>query len=203
LLSVPSGGQAPVDDAGPLSLGLRLDSSKTPRAQEIIVYGKGTWVIHMLREMLRDPAAKSPDAKFVQALRSVLDDHRFQPMTVEDLQRAMEKRITPAMDLEGNHKLNWFFEEWVRDTGIPHYSVEFQTRPHGQQFMVTGKLKQEHVPDYFTEAVPLYTAHSGAKPSYLGTVVTTGDQTSFHFVTAAKPGKIVIDPQETLLCKAE
>ncbi|HXW18596.1 MAG TPA: M1 family aminopeptidase, partial [Candidatus Acidoferrales bacterium] len=203
LLAVPPGGQASVDDAGPLSLGLRLDSSKTPRAYETIVYGKGTWVIHMLREMLRDPSAKMPDAKFEQALRSVLEDHRYQPMTTEDFQRGIEKRITPAMDLEGNHRLDWFFEEWVRETGIPHYSVEFQTRPRGQEFLITGKLKQDRVPEYFTESVPLYATHSGAKPTYLGTVTTTGPQTAFHFVAAARPGKIIIDPQSTILCKSE
>jgi hypothetical protein len=111
--------------------------------------------------------------------------------------------MTPAMDLEGNHRLDWFFEEWVRDTGIPHYSVEFSTRPHGQQFLVSGKLKQDDVPDYFTEAVPLYATRIGGKPTLLGTVITTSPQTSFHFTSAFKPGKIAIDPQNTILCKPE
>jgi aminopeptidase N len=203
LLSMASGAEETDEAAGPLTLGYRLNSSKTPRAYEEIVYGKGTWVIHMLRVMLREPSAKSPDAKFEQMLRSALDDHRFQPITTNDLQHATEKRMTPAMDLEGNHRLDWFFEEWVRDTGIPHYSVEFSTRPHGQQFLVSGKLKQDDVPDYFTEAVPLYATRIGGKPTLLGTVITTSPQTSFHFTSAFKPGKIAIDPQNTILCKPE
>ena len=203
LLTIASGTEETDEAAGPLTLGYRLNSSKTPRAYEEIIYGKGTWVIHMLRVMLREPNAKSPDAKFEQMLRSALDDHRFQPITTNDLQHAAEKRMTPAMDLEGNHRLDWFFEEWVRDTGIPHYSVEFSTRPHGQQFLVTGKLKQDDVPDYFTEAVPLYATRTGGKPTLLGTVITTSPQTSFHFTSAFKPGKIVIDPQNTILCKPE
>jgi hypothetical protein len=203
LLTIASGAEETDEAAGPLTLGYRLNSSKTPRAYEEIIYGKGTWVIHMLRVMLREPNAKSPDAKFEQMLRSALDDHRFQPITTNDLQHAAEKRMTPAMDLEGNHRLDWFFEEWVRDTGIPHYSVEFSTRPHGQQFLVTGKLKQDDVPDYFTEAVPLSATRTGGKPTLLGTVITTSPQTSFHFTSAFKPGKIVIDPQNTILCKPE
>jgi aminopeptidase N len=203
LLSMASGAEETDEAAGPLTLGYRLNSSKTPRAYEEIVYGKGTWVIHMLRVMLREPSAKSPDAKFEQMLRSALDDHRFQPITTNDLQHATEKRMTPAMDLEGNHRLDWFFEEWVRDTGIPHYSVEFSTRPHGQEFLVSGKLKQDDVPDYFTEAVPLYATRIGGKPTLLGTVITTSPQTSFHFTSAFKPGKIAIDPQNTILCKPE
>jgi hypothetical protein len=203
LLTIASGAEETDEAAGPLTLGYRLNSSKTPRAYEEIIYGKGTWVIHMLRVMLREPNAKSPDAKFEQMLRSALDDHRFQPITTNDLQRAAEKRMTPAMDLEGNHRLDWFFEEWVRDTGIPHYSVEFSTRPHGQEFLVSGKLKQDDVPDYFTEAVPIYATRTGGKPALLGTVITTSPQTSFHFTSAFKPGKIVIDPQNTILCKPE
>jgi hypothetical protein len=57
------------------------------------------------------------------------------------------------------------------------------------------------VPDYFTEAVPIYATRAGGKPSLLGTVITTSPQTSFHFKSAFKPGKIVIDPQNTILCK--
>jgi hypothetical protein len=203
LLAVAPGTQESTEEAGPLTLGYRLISSKTPDAYDRIVYGKGTWVIHMLREMLREPAAKSPDAKFEQMLRSVLDEHRFQTITVNDLQHAAEKRMTPAMDFEGSHRLDWFFEEWVRDTGIPYYSVEFQARTRGPEFLITGKLKQDRVPEYFTEGVPLYGTRTGAKPSYLGTVISTGPETSFHFKSAFKPAKIVIDPQNTILCKTE
>ncbi|MFZ0038547.1 MAG: M1 family aminopeptidase [Candidatus Acidiferrales bacterium] len=203
LLTTAPGAEETDEETGPLTLGYRLNSSKTPRAYEEIIYGKGTWVIHMLRVMLREPNAKSPDAKFVQMLRSALDDHRFQPITTNDLKHAAEKHMTPAMDLEGNHRLDWFFEEWVRDTGIPHYSVEFQARPRGQEFLITGKLKQDDVPEYFTEAVPLYATRTGSKPTLLGTVTTTSQQTSFHFTSAFKPGKIVIDPQNTILCKPE
>jgi hypothetical protein len=190
-----------VDDAGPLTLGYRLRSAKAPEAYERIVYGKGTWVIHMLREMLRDPAAKSPDARFEAMLRSVLVEHRYQAVNADDLQRAAEKQMTAAMDLEGNKKLDWFFDEWVRQTGIPRYSVEFQARARGQEFFVTGKLHQDNVPDYFITNVPVYGASSGGKPVLLGSVVATGPQTSFHFTSHFKPSKLIIDPQGTILCK--
>lgn len=44
----------PVKEAGPVSLGPRLNSSQFPSAYDDIVYGRGTWLIHMLREMFRD-----------------------------------------------------------------------------------------------------------------------------------------------------
>jgi len=198
--AVPNTGEI-VDDAGPLTLGYRLRSAKAPDAYERIIYGKGTWVIHMLREMLRDPAAKAPDARFEAMLRSVLADHRFQAVEAADLQRAAEKQMTPGTDLEGNKKLDWFFDEWVRQTGIPRYSAEFQARARGQEFAVSGKLKQENVPDYFIAPVPVYGVVAGGKPVLLGTVVATGPQTSFHFTSRFRPSKLVIDPQGTILCR--
>ena len=46
-------------EAGPVTLGVRLSSSHFPNGYEIITYGRGTWLIHMLRWMLRD-ASRTP-----------------------------------------------------------------------------------------------------------------------------------------------
>lgn len=203
LLTKAGSSDETVEDAGPLSAGYRLDSSKTPGAYNTIIYGKGAWVVHMLRMMLREPASKNPDARFEEFLHTVLDEHRFQALSNADLEAAVEKFMTPAMDLEGSHSMDWFFDEWVRGTGIPHYSVEFQARPRGNDFVVTGKLKQAEVPSLFTAPVPLYATRPGAKPVWLGTVVTTGPETRFHFVARTHPGKILIDPNLTLLCRSQ
>src|SRR5690349_23078069 len=44
--------------AGPVTLGQRLVSSHFPQGFEDIAYGRGTWLIHMLRQMLRDSERK-------------------------------------------------------------------------------------------------------------------------------------------------
>jgi aminopeptidase N len=41
-------------DAGPVTLGVRLNSSHFPRGYESISYERGTWLFHMLRCMFRD-----------------------------------------------------------------------------------------------------------------------------------------------------
>ncbi|MGH9744475.1 MAG: M1 family aminopeptidase [Candidatus Acidiferrales bacterium] len=191
-----------VESAGPLSFGWRLLSAKAPNAYEAITYGKGTWVIHMLREMMQDPGARDPDARFRELLKSILEEHRFAALSTADFQTAIEKRMTPAMDLEGTHSMGWFFDEWVRGTGIPRYAVEFQTKPHEGGFLVTGKLLQSGVDDVFTASIPLYSARAGGKMERLGTVVTNGTETRFRFVTKTRPVKILIDPRNTVLCVA-
>jgi hypothetical protein len=192
-----------VGDAGPLTFGFRLTSSRAPNAYETVTYGKGTWVMHMLREMMRNRGASDPDGRFRELLRAILADYRFRALSTADFQRAVEQRMTPAMDLESTHSMDWFFSQWVRGTGIPHYSVEFQVKPHGQEFLVTGKLLQTGVDDIFTAAVPLYGGKPGGKLERLGVVVTTGPETRFHFVARNRPPRIVVDPQLTILCRTD
>jgi hypothetical protein len=188
------------DAGGPLSLGWRLLSSKAPNAYETVTYGKGAWVIHMIREMLADPNTADPDTRFRELLKAILSEHRFAPLSTADFERAIEERMRPAMDLEGTHSMDWFFDQWVRSTGIPHYSVEFQVKPHDQAFLVTGKLIQSGVDEVFTAPVPLYAGKPGGKLERLGVVVTNGTETRFRFVTKFHPAKILIDPRNTVLC---
>jgi hypothetical protein len=188
-----------IEGVGPLVLGPRLSSLKVPDAYNTLIYGKGTWVMHMLREMLRDPSGKDQDARFRELLRSVLADHRFRPLSTADFQHAVEQHMTPAMDLEGTHRMDWFFDQWVRGTDLPRYTVKFEVKPHGNAFVVTGKLEQLGTEDTFTAAVPLYAVRVAGKPERLGVVATTGAETRFQFESRTRPTRIVIDPNLTLL----
>ena len=72
LLEKPSGASEPRDEIGALTLGLRLNSSKSSDGYEEVIYTKGAWIIHMLREMLRQPGARNPDARFVALLQTIV-----------------------------------------------------------------------------------------------------------------------------------
>ncbi len=200
LTSRVSGQESAVDDAGPLVHGLRLNSSRDPAAYEKIIYGKGSWVFHMLRMMMQDPASKNPDERFIGLLHGLLESHRYRALSTEDLQKAVERVMTPAMALEGGHSMDWFFEQFVRSTGVPAYELEYSVRPGPKGFVVRGKLIQKNVPDDFVLRVPIYGQAQGSKPALLGHVVTSGDETSFQFVSATLPKRLLIDPQMTLLC---
>ncbi len=192
-----------VDGVGPLSLGFRLRSSIDPKGYEEVTYPKSTWVFHMLREMLREPHAAEPDAKFAGLLRSLVEAYHDAPLSTEKLQRAVEHVMTPAMDVEGDHSMTWFFDEWVRSTGIPRYKVDFTVEPQGNHFIVKGTLHQTGVASRFVANVPLYASRVGTKPIYLGHVVTNGTETHFQFRAAFSPRHIAIDPELTLLCQPD
>jgi Peptidase family M1 domain len=189
-----------VEEAGPLTLGYRLGSSRTPNAYNTVIYGKGTWVMHMIHEMLRNSDADDPDARFRELLTSILTQYRFKPFSTEDFQRALEQQMTPSMDVEGNHSMNWFFSQWVKATGIPVYRVQFEAKPRGREFVVAGKLEQTEVDDVFTAPVPIYASRVGQKPQRLGVVITMGPETRFRFFSRFRPSHLAIDPHLTLLC---
>ena len=197
------GTEQPASDIGALDLGSRLTSSKSPEGFEEVIYPKGSWVIHMLREMLWQPGSKNPDARFIALLHTLASKYAYRALSTADLQREVEAAMTPNMDLEDSHSMDWFFEEWVRGTGVPRYHVEFTVHRNEKGYLIRGKLFQRGVPRSFIAPVPLY-ANAGAGHSpLLGVVTAAGPETSFHFTAGAAPHKIIIDPQMTLLCVTE
>jgi hypothetical protein len=186
-------------EIGALTLGSRLDSSRAPQGFDQLVYGKGAWIFHMIREMLREPKSKNSDARFIAFLEGLEKKYAYRALSTDDLQHELEAVMTPSMAIEGRRSMEWFFADWVRGTGIPHYKLEYSTKRSEKGFVVKGKLLETGVPDSFVAPVPLY-ASGGA---YLGRVIAGGPETSFHFVTERDPGKLIIDPQMTLLCITE
>ena len=203
LLSKPPGSDLAPADIGPLVMGTRLSSSKSPDAYDIVIYSKGAWVFHMLREMLREPNSRDPDARFIALLNTLAVKYAQKALSTEQLQKDIEAVMTPRMDLEGGRSMEWFFEQYVRGTGIPRYKVEFTSRRTENGFQVRGKLVQSGVPRSFIAPVPLYLGSGVGRSTLLGTVITSGDDTPFSFTTRSEPRKIQIDPRLTLLCVPE
>jgi hypothetical protein len=192
-------------DIGPVIAGRRLISSRSPDAYSVVVYAKGVWIMHMVREMLRQPAVngKDPDARFISLFHTLVSKYARKALTTADLQREVEAVMTPRMDLEGGRSMEWFFDEYVRGTGIPHYKVQFMSRNTEKGFQIRGKLIQDGVPRSFIAPVPIYATTTLGRMIFLGTVVATGEETSFTFTSAAQPHKLLIDPHMTLLCITE
>ncbi len=190
-------------DVGPLTMGSRLASSKSPEAYDVIIYSKGAWVFHMLREMLRQPNTANPDARFISLLRSLSAKYAQSALSTEQLQREVEAVMSSKMDLEGGRSMDWFFEQYVRGTGIPRYKVEFTSRRTEKGFQVRGTLHQSGVPRSFIAPVPLYVSAGVGKTVFLGTVVAVADETHFSFTSTVDPRKLIIDPHMTLLCVPE
>lgn len=163
------------NDAGPLWLGLLLNSYKNAGAYNAVVYRKGGYILHMLRAIMWNQAEK--DKPFVDMMQDFVATYMNGNATTENFQRIAEKHITRNMNLTGDGKLNWFFKEWVYGTAIPRYKLDYKLEDQANgKCLLTATLTQSDVPKDFAMLVPLYAEFDGMV-SRLGTITAIGDAT--------------------------
>ncbi|PYS30383.1 MAG: hypothetical protein DMF75_16065 [Acidobacteria bacterium] len=138
---------------GPVTQGFRLSSGKTYAAYQFLVYPKGAYILHMLRRMMFD-SRNGGDQRFMAMMQDFIKSHYNQDVSTEDLKRTVEKHRTKQMDLDGNGKMDWFFNEYVYGTEIPSYRFEYQLGSDGTT--LTGKVTQSGVSGTFKMLVPIY-----------------------------------------------
>jgi aminopeptidase N len=102
-----------VDEAGPIVLGTRLESSIEPKAWRAITYGKGSWIIHMLRGLMGDE-------RFFKMLAELRRKFEHREITTEAFRRFAAGFLPPKSE---DPNLEAFFDQWVYNTGIPSYKL--------------------------------------------------------------------------------
>ena len=185
------------NDAGPVWM--VFNSMHNEGARDMVVYRKGGYVLHMLRMMMWDP--RNGDAAFIQMMHDFVETYHNRTATTEDFQQIVEKHMTPGMNLGGNGRMDWFFDEWVYGTEIPSYSLDYTLTP-GQDGKTLLKLKvtQGDVGPNFKMPVGIYVDYDG-KPTRLGTVPVTGSSTSPEASVnlARKPARVVLNANYDVL----
>jgi hypothetical protein len=197
-----------VTDAGPVTLGIRLSSSQFPEGYPAISYGRGTWLIHMLRCMLRDAdrgktvrTKASSDEAFLRALRKVREQYENRPVTTSDLVNIFASELPGSLSYEGRKSLDWFYDGWVNGSSVPEFSlhdVKFSSKAGAA--VVTGTIRQEYAPESLVTSVPVF-AVIGGRNVYLARVFVEGPETQFHLTAPAGARKLIIDPEQTLLSR--
>jgi peptidase M1-like protein len=197
-------------DAGPVTLGVRLSSSHFPDGYEAISYGRGTWLFHMLREMMADAEAKSggktararraEDEPFLRSLRKVREKYEYKVMSARDLLRVFEEDLPPSLRYEGKKSLDWFFDSWVNGTALPRFESKSVTYTQKDDAtIVSGVLLQKDAPEDLVTSVPIYAVVTAKTPVLLGRVFADGPETTFRLTAPAGTRKIVVDPYQTVL----
>jgi hypothetical protein len=193
-------------DAGPVTLGLRLNSSHFPNGYEAISYGRGTWLFHMLRHMLlageseenqgRGAAAEEP---FIRGLRKLRDRYAEKEITTQELLAIFAEDLPKSLRYEDHKSLDWFYETWVEGTGIPRFNLQnVKYQPKTANVLVTGTVVQKDAPDGLITAVPVWGTVSG-RQVILGTVFVDAPETPFRLNAPAGTRKVVLDVEQTML----
>ena len=163
-------------DVGPVTMGFRLSSQKTGwDIYQNLVYPKGAYILHMIRMMMWSP--REGDSRFIATMHDFLSTYRLQAATTEDFKAMVEKHMSPEMDIEGNHRMDWFFNQYVYGTDLPTYHFEGQVTPNGDGSTMHLKLTQSGVSPSFRNLVPIYMELADGKIARLGFVTMIGSST--------------------------
>jgi hypothetical protein len=189
------------NDAGPIWLGLRLNTYKNPIAYSRLVYPKGGFILHMLRSMMWDK--KSGDKQFTDMMHDFVESNLNQNVSTERFKRAVEKHMTPAMDLDGNRRMDWFFEEWVYGTEVPSYKIEYSLTPEQDgKFLLSASVSQSGVSPSFKMPVPIFLDFDGTIMR-LGEATISGSSTTPEFKVhlPKKPKRVLINYYNDVLAQ--
>lgn len=169
-------GRIPVDE-GPVWIGQRLSSTLDPLGYQTVVYDKGGYILYMLREMMVDGRNRAnPDDRFMAMMHDFTKTYAGQAASTGDFKAEVEKYMTPVMDLDGNHTMDWFFNQFVYGVGVPTIQFDYTVAHQNGQSQVTLHMRQS--PPDWKEVLPV-TIHLAGKNHWLhGTVrVVKPDQT--------------------------
>jgi hypothetical protein len=189
-------------DVGPLWMGERLDSFKAADTNRRVTYGKGAFVLHMLRYLMQD--RKTGDQPFIEMMHDYLTTYSSKVASTEDFQRMAEKHMSPELNLDGDGHLNWFFQEWVYGTEIPSYRLDYTLADaDGGKALLTMKITQEGVSPSFKMRVPVYLDYEG-RPVKLGTVAMVGSSASNELKIALpkRPRRVLLNANNDVLAAA-
>ena len=190
------------NDAGPLWLGLRLNSPRSAQAYQGDTYSKGAYVLLMLRSLMYADhgPADNRDQAFIDMMHDFMESHHDSPASTESFKAIAEKHMTKQMDLQQNGRLDWFFNEWVYGTQVPRYSFKYELQPaDGGKVKVHAELKQSEVDDHFAMFVPVF-ADFGNGMVRLGQMGIIGNSTrTVDFILDRQPKKVALNSYKDIL----
>lgn len=189
-----------IESLGPIWMGRRIVSSETNNSSyQNLIYSKGAYVLQMLRMQLFDPGNRDPDHLFKEMMQDYCRTYDNKAASTEDFKAIVEKHMTPDMNLDGNHKMDWFFNQYVYGVGIPQYTLHYALTPMPDGKMeLKGKLTRSGVPDNWKDAVPLY-AHVGDKMFRIGFIGATQPDTPFNTILPVRVDKFTLNDMEDML----
>jgi hypothetical protein len=104
------------------------------------------------------------------------------------------------MDLRGNGRLDWFFNEWVYGTQVPRYHFEYQLSPaDGGKMKLHVTISQSEVDEHFAMLVPIF-ADFGNGMVRIGQVGIGGNATrNVDVLLPSQPKKVALNAYKEIL----
>ena len=176
------------ESAGPIVLGQRLQSSVQPGAWTTITYGKGSWILHMLRQRMGEE-------RFVAMLGGIMKRYDHRAITTEEFRQEAAAALPPKSD---DPKLEGFFAQWVYGTGIPALKLTYTLKGAAPAVKLTAKLTQTGVDEDFSAWTPVEIRFPRG-PAIVKWIASASDPVTFSMTLKQMPSKVVLDPRNAVL----
>jgi hypothetical protein len=190
-------------DAGPVTMGYRMSNSRTGfELTRRLIYPKGAYILHMIRMMMHDN--RTGDQRFKEMMQDFVKTYAGKSATTEEFKAMVEKHMTREMDMEGNQKMDWFFNEYVYGTQLPSYKLDssFDTGTDGD-VVLNIKVTQSNVKDDFHMLMPIYLELADGSMFFLGRARLTGNKSIEQKVPLkgikARPRRAVLNYYDDVL----
>jgi aminopeptidase N len=151
-----------------------------------LVYPKGGWVLHMLRNEL------GPDV-FRKCIKTYLERHQFGTVTTHDLIAVVEK--------VSDRSFARFFDQWVFHPHHPELQVKYAWDEKEKLAKVSITQAQQLTNDVALFHFPLKLRFKGGSEITERTVQIQEKVTELYFPLAAAPEIFRVDPDYALLAK--
>ncbi len=165
-------------------------------AYHAAIYAKGPYALHMLRMTFGRE-------KFFTFLENLATELNGRPVVTRDIQRVAEETFGVPMD--------WFFDQWIRGTGLPEFELVYDTRAtEDGNWLIEGKLIQRVVvgnPRHeltgvqFGGFVSVTAIGKKSKREYPTRLALEGAETPFMFKIPEKPGKLLLNKDGEMLSR--
>lgn len=150
-------------------------------------YGKGAWVLHMLRSELGEDL-------FRRCVRTYIELHEYDNVVTEDLRKVIETLSGRSFDA--------FFDQWLYHAGQPELDVAWSWDEKTRLAKVSVRQTQKTGADVLVFRFPLalrFRMRDGATVNHR--VDVKSREEDFYLPLPAQPEIVRVDPDVTLLAK--
>ena len=149
-----------------------------------IVYQKGGWTLHMLRQQVGTDA-------FWAAIREYYKRYRDASASSVDLERVFEE--------VSGQRLDWFFDEWLHRPGSPMISGSWHYDAAAKEIEVALDQSQAQTNKVYRLPIDIGITVDGTAAMRVKSVEFTQAHQSWRFAADKPPATVTLDPQTKLL----
>jgi aminopeptidase N len=146
-------------------------------------YGKGAWILHMLRGLVGDDA-------FFGGIRAWYSRHAGSVTTTDELRRAVEEA--------SGQPLAWYFRQWLEEPGYPVLQVAHEWDAASGEVVLTVRQLQDEAWPTFRLPLDVELRLEGGAVERRKIELTEREQ-SFYVPATGPAREVVLDPDVRVL----